>query len=233
MASICHVGTATARGSLSSYEDWVLDELEAAGHTVGAYKAYADAAGAYGCDIVVIHARGAHNLGSTSWNNPGVPMVVMGRADVMVDFGYGTTVSSTSGTTIYYNDSSKVTWTGQTVGTSVDINSVASTLFRVTAGFDADGVVTGKHTNSSGGECVIVYEAGDVVDGVTLTAPAVAFCIDSIYWQAGVADADGEQLLADIATWLAASGSPPSPRMLDRRRSRRAGRTPIIRASHY
>lgn len=206
MASICHVGTATTRGGLSTYEDWVLDELEAAGHTIGAYKAYADTAGAYGCDVVVIHARGAHGLGSTSWNNPGVPMLVLGRADVMVDYGYGTTVSSTSGSNLYYDDDSEIAWTGQTVDTAVNINSIASTLFRVTAGLDTDGLVVGRHTNSSGGECLLMFDAGEVVDGVTLTAPAVGFFIDSIYFQSGVANAAGEQLLVDIVDWLAAAG---------------------------
>lgn len=233
MASLLHVGTATTRGGLSTYEDYALDELEAAGHTIGAYKQYSDAEVTSGYDAVVVHARGAHGLG-TKYRNCGMPTVGFGRDDLFKGSGtwnHATTINSPVGNNSYYEDNTTITWTGQTVDTAVNINA-NGTQMQVTSGLDADAVTVCKHTDTSSGASLWAFEAGDVVDGVTLTAKMVGLGINTTYWQAGVANAAGEQLLLDIVDWLVDSGA-PATRLLDRRRPRRAGRIAQVRAAHY
>lgn len=233
MASLLHVGTATTRGGLSTYEDWVLDELEAAGHTIGAYKQYSDSEVTSGYDAVVVHARGAHGLG-TRYRNCGMPTVGTGRGDLVTTgggWGHATSTASGSGNNMYYDDSTAVTWTGKTVDTAIDVNAFG-TKVGASAGLDADALIVCRNTDSGGNPTVWVFDAGEVVDGQTLSAKMAFLGFDSTYWQAGVANAAGEQLLLDIVDWLVDSGA-PATRLLDRRRPRRAGRIAQVRAAHY
>jgi hypothetical protein len=203
-ANILFVGTTSVYSTLSSYEKWTVDLLTDQGWTV-THVAYGDTEVTSGYDAVVVHARGAHGLG-TKYRNCGMPVLGTGRGDLVTTgggWGHCTSMAAVTGATdYYYNNDSLATWTGQTVSTNVAINSIANTQLKATS-LDADAVIMCYSKDSGGNPAVWIFEAGDVVGGQTLTAPVAFLGLDSIYWQGGVANAAGDQLFVDLVDWLA------------------------------
>lgn len=194
MRQIFWVGTSNVEGSLSSYETALIAVLEANGYSVDWFFAYGDTESVPGgAEAGVVFARGAHGLG-TKWRNCGVPVVGTGRSDLWTGSGtwnHASGSSSGTGNDVYYNDAA-LDWTGQTAGTSVNINATAQQLG--VTGLDADALILGKVTNSAGNPMIWAFDGGETVDGVTLTDRVVVVGLTGIYWQGGVQNSAGEQM---------------------------------------